>query len=204
MENCVCTKWNKIYIIIIIGLFFGQSHEVFGQNTKTKIKLSRPEFFWVVAHPLKANRALKISKIAIEITDSLEKDGSLKGRSGGQLDAFKHGVWMALLCSEIGSNAALKLGQAHEKANYLNFKRGRFFSSHKHSVMDSLNNLAGTKIGKKIHNKNDIIKAIIEAIKSGDFYILKKNSKGQYLDCNGNVIDDKPSVWERNECLVRS
>ena len=176
MENCLCPMRSKTFIIIIIiGLFFGQSHAVFGQITKSKIKLSRPELFWVMGHPFKARKALKISKIALHITDSLEKNGSLNGRSGGRLDAFKHGIWMALLTQEIGKKAALKLGMAHEKANYLNFIKGRPYSSHKHTVMDSLNNLEGAEIGIKFQNKNDAIKAVIKAVKSGKFFMLKKN-----------------------------
>ena len=196
---------GKIFVLIIF--FFGiiiQSPLVYGQSQKSKLIISRPEFFWALSHPFKVSRALSISKTALQITDSIETDSSLKDRSGGQLDAFKHGLWMALLTQEIGRKAALKLGNAHEKANYLNYKRGRPYSSHKHSVMDSLNNLTGANFGNEFKNRKELISKIIDGIKSGNFYILKKNSKGQYVDCHGNIVIVDPFLWERNECLIRS
>ena len=198
-------RWSKIFIIIIIFFgFFFQSPGVYGQGKKNKLDISRPEFFWALSHPFKIKKALNASRIALQITDSIEADSSLKDRSGGQLDAFKHGLWMALLTQEVGRKAALKLGNAHEKANYLNYKRGRPYSSHKHSVMDSLNNLSGAEFGEKYKSRKELINEIIDGIRNGDFYMLKKNSSGQYIDCHGNIIIADLNLWERNECLIRT
>ena len=183
---------------------FFQSPIAYGQSNQRRLDISRPEVFWALSHPFKIRKALYISKIALLITDSIEADSNLKDKSGGQLDAFKHGLWMALLTQEIGRKAALKLGNAHEKANYLNYKRGRPYSSHKHSVMDSLNNLTGTEFGKKYKNRKKLISEIIKGIKIGDFYILKKSKAGQYTDCQGNIIITDVDLWERNECLIKS
>jgi len=203
MENRLYNKWCRIFIIIFFsGFLLGQSQGLYGQQDNVKIKISRPEFLWALSHPFKAKRALNITRIALLVTDSLEKDSNLRDRSGGQLDAFKHGLWMALLTQEIGSKAALKLGIAHEKANYINFKKGRPYSSHNHSVMDSLNNIVGSKIGNKLNNRNDIINAVINSVKKGDFYMLQKNLEGQYIDCKGNIIEKNDNQWEWNECII--
>lgn len=205
MENSLCSKGCRIFIIIIVsGLLLGHTQGVYGQQDNVKIKISRPEFLWALSHPFKVKRALKITHIALFVTDSLEKDSNLKDRSGGQLDAFKHGLWMAFLSQEIGSKAALKLGIAHEKSNYINFKKGRPYSSHKHSVMDSLNNIVGIKIGGRLNDRDSIIKAIFIGVKKGDFYMLNKNTDGQYIDCKGNIIEIDSSRWERNECIIRT
>ena len=196
---------GKIFVLIIF--FFGiiiQSPLVYGQSQKSKLIISRPEFFWALSHPFKVSRALSISKTALQITDSIETDSSLKDRSGGQLDAFKHGLWMALLTQEIGRKAALKLGNAHEKANYLNYKRGRPYSSHKHSVMDSLNNISGAKRDNDSLTINQMIVDIIAGVKEGEFHILKKDKLGNYISCKGNEIEILPYQWEQYECLVKS
>jgi len=203
MENCLGNKRSKIFIIIIIFMIVLTPHQtVYGQNAK--IKISRPEIFWAIAHPFQVRKALNISKIAIAITDSIENDSILTDRSGGQLDAFKHGIWMAILTKEIGGKAAIKLGNAHEKANYLNFKKGRPYSSHMHTVMDSLNNISGAKRGNDSLTTNQMIVDIIAGVKEGEFHILKKDKLGNYISCKGNEIEILPYQWEQYECLVKS
>lgn len=173
-------------------------------KSNKRLKINRPEFFWAISHPFVANKALKITKKALNITDSIEDAKILTDPKGGRLDAFRHGIWMAMLSQEIGAKKALKLGIAHEKANYLNFKRFRPYSSYKNNKMDSINNIKGVMIGLSVNNNNELCQVIIDSINAGGFVIIFKTDKGEIMDCLGNTIRTNDWVWDRKECLIYS
>lgn len=186
----------------------------FSQNkVKDFSKLSSPEKWWVLFHPFKAKRAIIISKDAIHVSDSINKTNLLdKDKNGGQIDAFKHSYWLANLSQNIGQNAAIKLGKAHEKGNYKTYKKGKledgFLPDKPSSDMDLFNNRVGAKIGIENHSssKEKIIEIIISEIKEGKMKTIKKNSNGNFLTCEG-VIISKESLkgkWENNKCLISS
>ena len=176
-------------------------------------KISRPEFFWVLVHPFVAKKALNVSKEVLKTTLEIKKERSLDTLiSGGNLDAFKHTFWMACLTSKIGKRKALKLGKAHEKGNYIQYKKhksedGQLPDSIS-TVMDLWNNNLGTEIylSEKIKDKETLKITVIEAVKSGKAKVLKTNSKYQFLDCDSNVINLElyKGKWNVPKCMINS
>ncbi len=201
--------------VSLILLFFGVS---FCANSKGKMKawkeLSRPEKCWTFFHPIKAQRVYKCAQRSRFVTDSLEKVGDLHGKNGGQLDAFRHAYWMALMITEgISERIIRKVGAKHEKGNYLDFKKGKFEDSLRSDsmacVMDLRNNDVGITIGKEYLSGDksiSLIRAIIIQVWNGKLFIFLRNAKGDYFDCNDNLIDLKKydAVWSIPKCLVSS
>lgn len=184
--------------------------------TQTSLKgfaeLSAPEKWWVIGHPFKAKRAYRVSREALKVTDSLEDDGRLgKDRNGGDLDAFKHGYWMARLSTEIGQRAALKLGRAHEKGNYRDFKKGRKedggLPDGPSCEMDLFNNQRGADLAKRHPGagRAALIGLLIEEVSTGGMKVLYKNEKA-FLDCQGRPLDasEISGRWDNAKCLVPS
>lgn len=175
--------------------------------------LSGPKKTWVIFHPFKAKKSLRISNETNKITDSIRKTNLLDGdASGGQVDAFRHAYWMARLRQEIGKSAARSLGKAHEKENYLTFKKRQLENGivpdEISSIMDLHNNEEGLKLIKrrsKISQKTLIYK-IINAIKEGKMKMIKKDKNGKFLTCDGILISNKylKGKWKNNKCLVNS
>ena len=199
---------------ILILLFFMVS---ISANTQSKFKsffdLSFPKKAWVLLHPFKAVKSLEISKDANRITDSIKKTNLLDGdASGGQVDAFRHAYWMARLHQKIGERAARSLGEAHEKENYLTYKKRKlengFVPDKISSEMDLYNNNEGLKLiskGSKV-SKKGLIYRVINAIKFGNFKIIKKDKNGNFLTCDGRIVskEELKAKWENNKCLVAS
>jgi hypothetical protein len=169
-----------------------------------KLNPKRPVILWSLMHPFHINKVADISILSIKITDSLEKAGVLTNPLGGQLDAFRHGVWMAMLTQEIGAKNAYKLGIANEKANYINFKKNKPYSSYHNSLMDSLNNLKGIEIGKLLITGNHLYNAIIDSICNDNFYIICPTENYPIDDNLGNTENINPRIWRRNEQLISS
>ncbi|MEO5645795.1 MAG: hypothetical protein ABIQ40_20800 [Bacteroidia bacterium] len=181
---------------------------------KSFSKLSFPEKRWVIAHPFIAEKVFVITQRARTVTDSLSKNGILKDGNGGQLDAFRHAYWMALLVQKIPERKAVKLGKAHEKGNYLEWKKGMLEDSMRADsmlcVMDLENNLTGIKTGKKfsqdtVHQKS-LEAVILENVKSGKMVMIKKNAFGQPEDKSGRIIvaDQYKGKWYLPKVLVHS
>lgn len=176
-------------------------------------KQSPPIKMWVLLHSFKAEKAHKISLEVQKISDSIVKTNLLdKDASGGQVDAFRHAFWMAMLQSEIGKCAAKSLGKAYERANYKSFKKRKLengiLPDKPAMKMDLYNNKVGLKFSKKgdsISAKSLIYK-ISNAILRGDLMVLKKDSLGNYLTCNNEIIPKEELLhkWKNNKCLVSS
>lgn len=177
------------------------------------IKLSCPEKIWVISHPFIAKRAKNISDNARNVSTQMLKDTLLDHDGcGGQVDAFRHTFWMALLVREINQKKAYKLGLAHEKGNKKDFKKSRSEEGElpdaKSSKMDLLNNDIGIKIG--FENKNisekKLVYLIRTAILEGNLWIISKDRLGNYLDCDGKILkkEDCYGKWQNPKCLVRS
>lgn len=201
---------NKI--IVFLFLFVGVNANSQSIYQKFK-KLSPPIKRWVILHPFKAKRALKISKETRKISDSICKTNLLdKDPSGGQVDAFRHAYWMARLNEEIGKRASLSLGKAHEKQNYLTYKKQKLEDGiipDKASMeMDLFNNSVGVTLTHRKFKtpKSEIIYRIVNAIRKGKMRIIKKDKKGRFLTCQGKVISKKSlkGKWENEKCLVKS
>ncbi|WP_299105599.1 hypothetical protein [uncultured Tenacibaculum sp.] len=198
----------------VIISFLLVSISSFSQTSFQKFKkLSPPKQWWVIWHPLKAKKALAISKEANKVADSIKRSPLLdKDGSGGQVDAFRHAYWMARLRQEIGENAARSLGKAHEKENYLTFKENKLedgvVPDQISSEMDLFNNEVGLSLTKKGSKtpKQGLIYRIINLIHTGDLKVIKKDTEGNFLTCENEKISNTSlkGKWENNKCLVKS
>jgi hypothetical protein len=179
--------------------------------------LSKYEKRWVLGHPFIAKKTFRVTQAVIHICDSIKKDSVFTGNGNGdQLDAFRHALWMAMLCQYIKPGKAYKLGQAHEFGNRLQFKNNEKEDGEVPDsmsiAMDIINNQIGIEMGirhnseyKKI-NKEKLVKEIIAEIKKGNLRILLKDKSGNYYNCDYKPIDLKTytGVWALPKCLVRS
>jgi len=192
--------------------FFLQTNAYPQSSIKSFFELSTPEKCWVIFHPFKAKRALKVTREALSVTDSIVKNNILTDLNGGRADAFKHSYWLARLTQEIGPKAALKLGKAHEKGNYQFYKKGKkedgFLPDKPSSDMDLYNNDVGINIAKNNlqTSKKSLANEVISAVKAGEMRILKKDAKGNFLTCSGQLIPKESlrGKWENEKCLVSS
>ena len=187
---------------------------VFAQSNYQKFKkLSSPKKWWVILHPFKAKKALLISKDVNKVSDSIRKSNLLDGdHSGGQVDAFRHAYWMARLKEEIGISAARSLGKAHEKENYLMYKKRKLeegiVPDEISSEMDLFNNDVGLSLttkGNKTPRKG-LIYRVINAVLEGKMKVIKKDKNGNFLTCKGDIINPKllKGKWKNTKCLVSS
>ncbi len=184
------------------------------QSNFTKFKkLSSPKKWWVILHPFKAKKALLISKDVNKVSDSIKKTKLLDGdHAGGQVDAFRHAYWMARLTEEIGKSAARSLGKAHEKENYLMYKKRKLEEGIVPDEISSEMDLYNNEIGLTLTNKGNktprkgLIYRVINAILEGKMKVIKKDEKGNFLTCKGEKIKAKSlkGKWKNNKCLVYS
>lgn len=198
-----------LFLFCFFLLFNGYSQS----NWKEFKKLECPEKIWVVFHLFKAKKAFLISKEAQRVADSIAKTPLLDGdKYGGQVDAFRHAYWLARLRQEIGKRAAKRLGIAHEKSNYKQFKKKQLeegkIPDKISSEMDLFNNKIGLSFTEKNvpYPKNGLIYRIINAILAGKLKIIKKDKKGNFLTCKGIIIPKKSlkHKWENEKCLIPS
>lgn len=184
------------------------------QSTISKFRqLSRPEKWWVMTHPFVAKKALKLTRSALVVTDSMHKVGIVgHDIAGGKLDAFKHSYWMATMTQGIGARKARKLGKAHEKGNKLEFRKRKLeegiLPDSVSCAMDLWNNEQGIALGRRYKKENlhTLRKALIISIEAGEMQIIRKDDQGNYLDCSGKPIDMGlwRGKWGVPKCLVAS
>ena len=199
---------------VLFFAFIMFANQLFSQSNFSKFwKLSKPKKVWVLFHPFKAKKSLKISIEANSVSDSIAKtnilDGDLAGR---QVDAFRHAYWMARLKQEMGHSAAKSLGKAHEKENYLMYKKRALeegvVPDKISSEMDLHNNEEGLKLITKSSKttKEGLIYRVINAIKSGKMKIIKKDTNGNFLTCDNQIISNQllQGKWENSKCLISS
>jgi len=174
----------------------------------------KQERCWALSHPMAAIKVKRIYAKANMIYKS-NKDISLQldsFNSGGKLDGFRHVFFMAAFAQKVKVMKLRKLGYAHEKYNYNQYKK--LFNTQSNlpdsmsTVMDLKNNELGFLLGsqnKKISLQELKLKAINE-IKSGKAFILRRNTFGKYTDCEGNVLELNrlPLTWGNKKCLVDS
>jgi len=188
---------------------------LFSQNLSGKFKkLSRPEKCWVYFHPFVAKKAFLTTRQVRADVDSVKRSGIIgTDQNGGKLDAFRHSYWMLSLSLSIGSRKALKLGKAHEKGNYLEFKKHRpedsILPDSVSSEMDLRNNAAGIASAgncRTFRSKSEVQNVILKALEHGDLFIIKKDRQGNYLYCDKTFIDMNfwQGKWNIPKCLVAS
>ncbi|MCX7862722.1 MAG: hypothetical protein N2449_06980 [Bacteroidales bacterium] len=164
-----------------------------------------------MCHPFKASKVYNLSLHSIEVMNSLLTDTTLDGdKNGGQLDAFRHAYWMAIITKKYGPRFALRLGKVHEKGNYQMFKKSKnedgTIPDYESSAMDFLNNDVGIEVGLKYKelSNEEIKEKIIELIKEGKLFIIKKDKQGNYLTCDDNILHISQKLWVSGKCIVSS
>ncbi|MBK5209127.1 MAG: hypothetical protein JJE44_06445 [Flavobacteriaceae bacterium] len=202
-------KKSAVFIVILF-----LSSQLSAQSNWEKFwNLSVPYKKWVLFHPFKAKSALEVSLEAIKVSDSVAKTDLLdKDIAGGQVDAFRHAYWMARLRQEIGKRAAISLGRAHEKDNYITYKKHEtengIVPDKASKEMDLFNNNVGLSFTQKgiSDSKNGLTYKIVNAILSGDLRVVKKDSIGNFLTCDGKIIPSGELLhsWQNRKCLIFS
>lgn len=198
---------------LMLLLFFAASQSSAQSKIKQFKELSCPEKRWVIFHPFIAKKAFKITQQVLKDVDSVKKSGIIGADiNGGKLDAFKHAYWMGCLSNKVGACRSLKLGKAHEKGNYLQFKKHELeetiLPDSISSVMDLHNNAAGADAVKGFKNisRQETQQKIITALKDGKLLIIKKDAQGNYLYCDGSIINMQLWLgkWGIPKCLISS
>ncbi len=207
---------NSIGTHLAIALFFliiplrstGQE-----SNFKKWMHLSGPERRWVIWHPLVALYVLKITMNTRDVTKEFAKNPLLdQYNSGGKLDAFRHVFWMASLSSTIKWRKALRLGNAHERVNKKDWRKGRYEEGSPPDKiageMDYWNNDIGLEIGKQNQDisEEELIQLVLKVITDGKCKIIKRNANGDFLDRDGNIVasSDWQGKWENSRSLIFS
>ncbi|MFL5752263.1 MAG: DUF6973 domain-containing protein [Bacteroidia bacterium] len=176
-------------------------------------KLSKYEKRWAMAHPFAALKVKKLSKSIFEVYQQMKNSGQPdRYENGGKLDAFRHTFAMAVLSTRLSSAKIRKLGEAHEKGNYLDFIKGRAEEGELPdsigTLMDLKNNDVGISIGKALRGKKvsltEIRNEVLNSIAGGNAFYIKRSISGAYLDCYNRPIDmDKfRSRWAIPKCLI--
>lgn len=203
-------------VLLIILLVFENGFLLAQKNTRRKqhTAVSCPELWWGIGHPFVAFKAYRISKETLQITRDVEKENVIgNDRKGGQLDAFKHAFWMGMLSNYMGEKKALKLGIAHEKANFRSFKRNLRkqrpdYHDRANQEMDIANNEYGAWLAAQYPDAeaNEFKEIVIDHIQAGRLKIVKKNNRGEYLDENNAILskENLKGRWENAKCLVPS
>ncbi len=200
--------------IFIIYLFLTTTFAQAQKPTISFSKLTCPEKMWVVLHPFIASKTRKLTNEAVSVSNEMKKDSALDGdASGGQVDAFRHGYWMALLSKNICWKKALRLGKAHEKGSFKKYKKGIADEEGSRpdsvsSEMDLYNNNVGITLGRSNRKvSNDNLRMIVKnAVLSGKMMIIFKNAEGIALDSLGKPIDFSglENYWRVPKILVSS
>ena len=193
-------------LLILLALAFSET------NAQTA-RPGWPEIGWALLHPV---AAIKI-KIISKRCHPFYHDPAIKTQvdqyaSGGQLDALRHVFYMAAYAQKIKARKVRKLGRAHERHNYRQFKRGRLEENERPDSlaceMDLLNNALGIKLGSE--NKTlalgPLRDLVVLQIRSGKAWILRRNAEGKYVTCSGDEIsmEKYTEQWTVPKCLVPS
>lgn len=176
-------------------------------------EISKYEYRWAFFHPFAAKKIQTHLKEVMAIYHSVKSSKLLDTvESGGTLDAFRHSFTMAYLSRYVKINKLRKLGKAHERGNeYFFYKNQQEFGERADSlacVMDLRNNELGFEIGKNNKNasKDDLKSIVIEQIKAGNAWKLKKNNQNLYISCQNEpiLIENYKGKWFLPKCLIKS
>lgn len=206
---------RKPVVLVLFFTFLSMSIETLSaQQLFRKFReMLFPVKMWIVTHPFSAKKAWETTREARQTADSMITDTELDGYySGGQVDAFRHALWMAMLARQIGGKRAYSLGVAYEKANRIQYEKRLLeddvLPDAISSVMDLRNNKAGVAIGKnnKQATQDELILIVKKAVLNGDLWIIKRNSEGLFIDQQGVIIEKEQYLgkWESPKCLVPS
>ncbi len=181
-------------------------------KTLSQTKVSRYEYAWAFAHPFAACKVKKIHKKLKPFYNEAELISSLDSYSqGGKLDAYRHVFYMAAFAQKVKAKKVLKLGKAHEKTNYRQFKKGKGknieLPDSLSSVMDLWNNEIGVKLARE--NKDlsyeELKQKVIKLINENKAYYFLRDVNGNFLECDGKTIIDLKKYkdkWFVPKCML--
>lgn len=184
-----------------------------GATVCAQHQISKYEYRWAFLHPIAAKKVQRHLIEAMDVYQEVKKSKQLDGsESGGTLDAFRHTFTMAYLSRFVKTKKLRKLGKAHERGNeYFFYKKKQEFGERADSlacVMDLRNNELGFEIGTKYNSvsKEDLKTIVIEQIKMGNAWKLKKNDQNQYISCENEPIstENYKNQWFLPKCLIKS
>jgi hypothetical protein len=182
-------------------------------QTKTFSSLSKYEKRWAIFHPFASYKIKKHQAEMYSVYNEVKKNNTLdQFANGGKLDAFRHTFAMAFFSRYVSTRKLRKLGKAHEKGNFANFRKGILeegeLADSLSSVMDLANNELGFTIGKAYCNKTvaELKEGVIKAINSGGALIMNRSNSGHYLSCDNQIlmVEDLQGKWQNKKCLVPS
>ena len=118
---------------------------------------------------------------------------------------------MAMLAQEIPARKARKLGEAYEKGNYRQFRKGKLedgaMQDQAASRMDLRNNNVGIHIGTRAEmTENELIDTVAAEILKGNFFKIAQRSNVEMFDCRGKMLapEEWQGKWENDRCIVPS
>lgn len=177
-------------------------------------KLSRYEKRWAFAHPVAALKARQLSGEILKTYNEVKASPLAPDNyeNGGKLDAFRHVFAMAVLSSRIHAKKIKRLGEAHEKGNYRDFRKSRAEEGELPdsigTVMDLRNNDLGISIGKRIRGKKlsmtEIKHEVLNEIRLGNAFYVRRSTSDAYVDCLNKPIDMEKwkGKWAIPKCLI--
>lgn len=205
IANKMMLKSKHALFLVLLSLLY---HGIWAQH-----QVSKYEYRWAFFHPFAAIKVKKHLKEAMSVYQEVKKTKQLdEFESGGTLDAFRHTFTMAYLSRYVKTKKLRKLGKAHERGNeYFFYKKQQEFGERADSlacVMDLRNNELGFEIGLKYCqvSKEELKAIVIEQIKNGNAWKLKKNSQNQYVSCENEPIlmENYKNRWFLPKCLIKS
>lgn len=198
-EKTICV----VFLCVAPILAFSQSFSSLSKYEKRWAFFHPFASFKIKNHREEMNAAYKEVKSA-GLLDSFE--------NGGKLDAFRHVFAMAYFSKYVAVKKLRKLGKAHEKGNYLQYLKGinenGELPDSLSSVMDLKNNELGFSLAKnaKELSAEEIKQIVIEQIRAGKAFIIKRNAEGLYTDCSENILSRQRMYkrWSIPKCLISS
>jgi hypothetical protein len=198
--------------ILLFFLFLICVQHAAAQNLLQQYRqLAKAEKRWVRCHLFVAKRAMQCTRLTEQLYEQAKKDSLITGpENGGKPDAFRHALWMALLTQNIGAKKALKLGIAHEKANFEFFlkKKNEYgeLPDSMGSVMDVLNNQKGADLGLQYSKDSaqSMVKVVLRYLTNGELCMMKTDQSGRFLTCENQPInmENYSGQWNIPKCLV--
>jgi hypothetical protein len=161
----------------------------------SKPRVSRYEFFWALRHPFAAMKVKRVyHKAYVVYQEQKQKQEPDSFSVNGKLDAFRHIFFMAAFSQKIKSRKLVKLGVAHEKANYKQFKcdpkREKVQQDSLSTVMDLTNNLIGIQLGRGCRkcSLDELRNKVLALIYEEKVCYILRNNEGRYISASNEEI----------------
>ncbi|MDP2385924.1 MAG: hypothetical protein Q8M29_06115 [Bacteroidota bacterium] len=208
MKSSTRLSFSKLLSGCIILIVF----VVFASCSDFK-QLGKNEKKWVYKHPFAALKIKKVKKGCDAFYAGMKNNPDLDTyENGGKLDAYRHMFYTLMFTTKVKERKVISLGIAHEKDNYLMFlknqKEEKELADSISCEMDLLNNMEALNVIQKMQREISFEKAsqaCVNHIKTGYAYFIKRNEKGNYVRCDGSIINMKEYAgkWDIPKCLIQ-